>query len=336
MVAALLHDIGKGGLTEHSVAGEPLARAIADPDGLRRARRSTWSARLVRRHLLLAETATTRDPDDPATAADRRRADRRPPRRSTCCWRSPRPTPGPPRRRRGRRGGPGWSASLAAPDGRAARRRRRPSTATAPDEVAGPARAYAARGGVAIQVEAADGGAAGHRAGSGDRVGLLADAAALFALQRASVRSARAWTAGRRRRLGVGRGRGATSTRRCCASGSRRSSTGRLDPAARLGRPTPAGSSPTVAVRPEASARGHRARGARRRPARRRPPGLRGPGRPRPDGPLRARRHPRPAGGRRVLRAGARRRRALRRPAPPRPRTPSRRGAARTLVTLDA
>ena len=29
MVAALLHDIGKGGLTEHSVAGEPIAREIA-------------------------------------------------------------------------------------------------------------------------------------------------------------------------------------------------------------------------------------------------------------------------------------------------------------------
>ncbi len=29
MVAALLHDIGKGGLTEHSVAGEPIARRIA-------------------------------------------------------------------------------------------------------------------------------------------------------------------------------------------------------------------------------------------------------------------------------------------------------------------
>ena len=29
MVAALLHDIGKGELTEHSVAGEPIARAVA-------------------------------------------------------------------------------------------------------------------------------------------------------------------------------------------------------------------------------------------------------------------------------------------------------------------
>ena len=66
MVAALLHDIGKGSLTEHSVAGEPLARAIAtrmgfDADGVE------LIALLVRWHLLLAETATTRDPDDPAT-----------------------------------------------------------------------------------------------------------------------------------------------------------------------------------------------------------------------------------------------------------------------------
>ena len=66
MVAALLHDIGKGSLTEHSVAGEPIAREIAtrmgfDADGVE------LIAQLVRWHLLLAETATTRDPDDPAT-----------------------------------------------------------------------------------------------------------------------------------------------------------------------------------------------------------------------------------------------------------------------------
>ena len=35
MVAALLHDIGKGGLTEHSVGGEPIARSDRHPDGLR-------------------------------------------------------------------------------------------------------------------------------------------------------------------------------------------------------------------------------------------------------------------------------------------------------------
>ncbi len=68
MVAALLHDIGKGELTEHSVAGEPIARAIAARIGFDEAG-VDLVGRLVRRHLLLAETATTRDPDDPATAA---------------------------------------------------------------------------------------------------------------------------------------------------------------------------------------------------------------------------------------------------------------------------
>ena len=66
MVAALLHDIGKGGLTEHSVAGEPLAREIATRMGFD-AEAVDLIGTLVRWHLLLAETATTRDPDDPAT-----------------------------------------------------------------------------------------------------------------------------------------------------------------------------------------------------------------------------------------------------------------------------
>jgi [protein-PII] uridylyltransferase len=66
MVAALLHDIGKGQLTEHCVAGEPMARAIArrlDFDE----RETELVAALVRWHLLLPETATTRDAEDPAT-----------------------------------------------------------------------------------------------------------------------------------------------------------------------------------------------------------------------------------------------------------------------------
>ncbi|MGI8523521.1 MAG: HD domain-containing protein [Nocardioides sp.] len=67
LIAALLHDIGKGGLTEHSVAGEPLARAIATRMGLDD-HGADLVVTLVRRHLLLAETATTYDPADPATA----------------------------------------------------------------------------------------------------------------------------------------------------------------------------------------------------------------------------------------------------------------------------
>lgn len=66
MVAALLHDIGKGGLIEHSVAGEPLARSIASRMGFARDE-VELIAGLVRWHLLLSETATKRDPDDPAT-----------------------------------------------------------------------------------------------------------------------------------------------------------------------------------------------------------------------------------------------------------------------------
>src|SRR4051794_1664929 len=66
LIAALLHDIGKGGLVDHSVAGEPIARKIADRVGFDPDDVATVG-RLVRDHLLLATTATTRDLDDPAT-----------------------------------------------------------------------------------------------------------------------------------------------------------------------------------------------------------------------------------------------------------------------------
>ena len=66
MVAALLHDIGKGRLTEHCVAGEPVAREVAARMGFDE-REVELVGHLVRWHLLLPETATTRDPDDPAT-----------------------------------------------------------------------------------------------------------------------------------------------------------------------------------------------------------------------------------------------------------------------------
>ncbi|MFF8645444.1 [protein-PII] uridylyltransferase [Streptomyces sp. NPDC015345] len=66
LVAALLHDIGKGWPGDHSVAGEIIARDVAarvgfDPGDV------AVVARLVRHHLLLVETATRRDLDDPAT-----------------------------------------------------------------------------------------------------------------------------------------------------------------------------------------------------------------------------------------------------------------------------
>lgn len=66
LLAALLHDLGKGWPGDHAVAGARVAAGIGarlglPPDDAHRL------AALVRHHLLLAETATRRDLDDPAT-----------------------------------------------------------------------------------------------------------------------------------------------------------------------------------------------------------------------------------------------------------------------------
>ncbi|MFD8910859.1 [protein-PII] uridylyltransferase [Streptomyces sp. NPDC059575] len=66
LVAALLHDIGKGWPGDHSVAGEIIAKDVAARIGFDRADVTVLST-LVRHHLLLVETATRRDLDDPAT-----------------------------------------------------------------------------------------------------------------------------------------------------------------------------------------------------------------------------------------------------------------------------
>ncbi|MGA5424080.1 [protein-PII] uridylyltransferase [Streptomyces lavendulocolor] len=66
LVAALLHDIGKGWPGDHSVAGETIARDVAGRIGFDKADAGVL-ATLVRHHLLLVETATRRDLDDPAT-----------------------------------------------------------------------------------------------------------------------------------------------------------------------------------------------------------------------------------------------------------------------------
>jgi len=66
LIAALLHDIGKGWEGDHSEVGEPIAAGIGARMGFSEADVATLAA-LVRHHLLLPDTATRRDIDDPAT-----------------------------------------------------------------------------------------------------------------------------------------------------------------------------------------------------------------------------------------------------------------------------
>ncbi|MFD8633571.1 [protein-PII] uridylyltransferase [Streptomyces sp. NPDC059533] len=66
LMAALLHDIGKGWPGDHSVAGETIARDVAARVGFDE-RDTAVLGTLVRHHLLLIDTATRRDLDDPAT-----------------------------------------------------------------------------------------------------------------------------------------------------------------------------------------------------------------------------------------------------------------------------
>jgi [protein-PII] uridylyltransferase len=247
MVAALLHDIGKGQLTEHSVAGEPIARELAARIGFD-AGEVQIIGDLVRWHLLLPETATTRDPDDPGTVEtvttrihDREElellaalteADAR--ATSEKAWTA-------------------WRASLV----RTLVRRAGAVLADEPvpddamTEIEIPDRVL--ENPRAVSVRVADG-PEGSRVTvvSRDRLGLLADAAAMLALQKVSVRAARAWTQDgfgcsvwdlaetglddvllRQRLDGIVEGR--------------------IDAAERLTRVKPAKLEPTVAVRPDAS-----------------------------------------------------------------------------------
>ncbi|MDH6136998.1 [protein-PII] uridylyltransferase [Kitasatospora sp. MAA4] len=66
LVAALLHDLGKGWPGDHSEAGEVIVRDVASRMGFDQDDTESL-AMLVRHHLTLVETATRRDPDDPAT-----------------------------------------------------------------------------------------------------------------------------------------------------------------------------------------------------------------------------------------------------------------------------
>ena len=246
MVAALLHDIGKGGLTEHSVAGEPVARAIATRMGFDPTA-ADLVALLVRHHLLLATTATTRDPDDPATVdlvAERvgtaealslltalTEADAR--ATSPKAWST-------------------WRAGLVRGLARRVLAALDPGVAPPPpaaEEV--PVPEGLANDSVAVTTEPrADG--CRVTAVAVDRIGLLADVAAVFALQRVPVRAARAWAQGR---YGVSVWEVAEPDLDPGLLRTRFEGIveGRLDPAARL-RPADASVlAPTVVVRPEAS-----------------------------------------------------------------------------------
>jgi [protein-PII] uridylyltransferase len=66
LLAALLHDLGKGWSGDHAVAGARLAATVGSRLGLPAEDRSVL-VDLVRHHLLLMDTATRRDLDDPAT-----------------------------------------------------------------------------------------------------------------------------------------------------------------------------------------------------------------------------------------------------------------------------
>ncbi|WP_157953120.1 [protein-PII] uridylyltransferase [Nocardioides allogilvus] len=252
LVAALLHDIGKGELTEHSVAGEPIARAIATRMGFDAAA-VDLIALLVRHHLLLSEIATSRDPDDPATVeallakvsggealgllrslteADSRAA-------SPKAWST-------------------WRAGLIDRLSRHAlvSAGGEPPPADASDGDV-PVPDAVRRGGVSVLVEADQAGAR-VTVLAPDRVGLLADAAAALALQRATVRSARAWSQeDDGLEVGVSVWEVADPDLDPAVLRTRlvAISEGRVDAVSRLSRPVPTRLAPVVVVRADASHR---------------------------------------------------------------------------------
>ncbi len=249
MTAALLHDVGKAAATDHSVAGEPVAAAVARRMGFDD-RGTALVATLVRRHLLLADVATTRDLEDPVTVAavtsvvpdvetlDLLEALTEADSRATSAqaW-----TP--------------WRAGLVADlagrvraalaTGAAA-----PGPAVRP-RVPVPERVRRDAGLVDVQV-CREGDGSVVTVVAGDRVGLMADVAGALAVLRASVRSARAWE---EEDVAVSRWEvddpdlDATALRQRLDAVAAH----RLDPARRLGSPRGPGPGPSVQVRHDAS-----------------------------------------------------------------------------------
>ncbi|MDT0202922.1 [protein-PII] uridylyltransferase [Nocardioides sp. AE5] len=251
LVAALLHDIGKGQAGDHARVGAPVACATAvrmgfgdDEAGL--------VAGLVRHHLLLARLATSRDLDDPATVAELRagvgseaeldlllaltEADAR--ATSPKAW-----TP--------------WRAGLVrhlVATTRASLADAAPVPVPREEAVEIPWQVRHDCAEVSVAVRQHESGAT-VTVVSGDRVGLLADVAAMLAVQGTSVRAARAWTDD-----GFGVSQWEVADQFLDAALLRQRLLGiidgRIDPAARLRTRAghhPARLEPSVAVRPGAS-----------------------------------------------------------------------------------
>lgn len=189
IMSAFLHDIGKGETGDHCVVGEPIARDLVERLGFPEDDVEQVAA-MVRWHLLLPSCATNRDPEDPATVdtvlahvRDREELEllsalteadaRATSAKAWTTWRA-----GLIRTLVRRCGAVLDSAPLPASS---------EEQRSVPDQVlADPSRLH-----VSVRHE---------EAGdvvtvmSGDRVGLLADAAGMLALQRATIRGARVWT----------------------------------------------------------------------------------------------------------------------------------------------
>ena len=247
LVTALLHDIGKGSAGDHSIAGAPVARAVAARMGFD-ADAVAMIELLVRYHLLLATLATTRDPSDPVTIeqllsvittvevldllAELTEADAL--ATGPKAWTT-------------------WRASLIRELAANARQRLDTGEPVHPEppHLKVP-REVEKKGAVSFAVEQTEDGAR-LTVMAKDRVGLMADVAAVLALQRVGVRACRLWSQGD---VGVSQWEVADESVQASILQTRFQALldGRLDAAARL-RPSDsvAQLAPAVVVRPGAA-----------------------------------------------------------------------------------
>ena len=227
-------------------------------------------------------------------------------------------------------GAPAWSLDL--PAGAGARRSTPAARCPPVAERRSRSRPRHAPAGSSVAVERRRRRRRGSRVVARDRVGLLADVAAFRA---AAGRRCGPPGPGRRSDYGVLRvGGRRRAPRRGGRSGSGSTRSRRPPRRRRSGcaPPTPGRSSRRSSYAPRPSAQRDRARGPGRRPARGGLPGLRRARGASGRGPLGARRHPRPAGGRRVLPAGGP---ACRRSLSERPAGPPQARARRDRAALD-